>query len=239
MSFAWLFGPAKTQDTPNSLTLRSLILDQDTVRELVLLVKERTGRADLLCVSPISGDSTPFDIARLAEAPDWEIRRLILRGGDNPDAASCHVDLRQEVRPSILFNDPQWEGLATEVAQRLLAEGTPRPLWKPLVRHLPVLLVLVTLASWVWYLIGERPPLSLAVAGTMLLLLAAPSSWPVTDRLRSALGNDFPGHRIRSMSRQEVRSRRADRHANLKLAAMTVPAGALLGAVAVWLIGAY
>ena len=46
----------------------------------------------------------------------------------------------------------------------------------------------------------------------------------------------WPGHRIRATTRSEVRNRRADRLANLKLSAITLPAGAVIGAIATLLI---
>lgn len=40
-----------------------------------------------------------------------------------------------------------------------------------------------------------------------------------------------PGHRIRQISGATLYQQRADRWANLKLAAITVPAGAIIGAL--------
>jgi hypothetical protein len=65
------------------------------------------------------------------------------------------------------------------------------------------------------------------------------TGWSLQERIRERVGLGYPGHRIRNMSRQEVRARRADRHADLRVAAITLPAGALLAAAALWIFGVY
>jgi hypothetical protein len=121
----------------------------------------------------------------------------------------------------------------------MLDEGKPRPHWKPLIPRLPVLGAVIAAVCWIWYCVGEHPPVSLAIVGSLLVALCGIMATDLQSRLIARTGPAFPGHRIRTLSRQDLRNQRADRHANLRVAAYTVPVSALLGAAAVWLLHAY
>ncbi|TCN39804.1 hypothetical protein EV644_103110 [Kribbella orskensis] len=236
MALNWLFGPRVVDLGPGILQIRSLRLDQDTIRDAVALMKERTGDAGLYYIGN-DGNPTEFDISRLGTAADWETRRLMLRGG--PGHSWFGVDFRHGEQPSITFTDPAQKHIASEVADVLLAEGTPRPRWKPLTTRLPILAAGGALVSWAWFLVDQRPPISIGISGTLIAVLSTVTGWDLQERLQRRVGYGFPGHRIRAMSRQEIRNRRADRHADLKVAAITLPIGAVLAAAAIWVFGVY
>lgn len=237
MTFDWLYGPRLIETSPGRLELRSLMLDQDTVRDALSLVRKRLGDAALYTVDKVAAvDSAPvaFEETRLSTAAEWETRRLMIRGGEEHKYFS--VDLRGGDLPTIIFSHLENRDIAHEVAELLLAEGKPRPRWQPLIPRLPLLAAGLAAVCWVWFLISQQPPLSFAIAGSLVVMLSAVSAWDAFERLRGRIFRvPFPGHRIRSMSRQEIRTRRADRHANLRLAALTLPAGAVIGAVVGWL----
>ncbi len=235
MATDWLFGP-RDVDNGEVRVIRSLVLDHDTVRDLYAIISEHIGGAELIYVHPSGGEAV-LDIEDLHDAADWQLRRLILRG-KGAHGWGVTVNLRQGTDPYIQMHDrtdPRLHDLERQVTEVLLADGKPRARWKPLAMRLPQVAALLLLACWIWVMAAERPPISVALVGTLIVVLACVMSWDYYARNGKLLAEQwYPGHRIRPMSRQEVRTRRADRNANAKILAMSVPSGALLGGLASW-----
>ncbi|MEU0093895.1 hypothetical protein [Kribbella sp. NPDC006257] len=238
MAFDWLYGP-KRDELGTQIYMRSLVLEPDTVRDIARLVEEHYNEVKVrwhpvdprmqLVGGPDTPPAEPFDLAQIAKRPDWEIRKLAIHG------PLFNVDLREGHRPSIT-REPNQEGaaaLAERIFEKLYAEGRPRIMWKPLLARGPFLLIALMVVTWIWYLIDKTPPLSLGVAGSLITLCAGAASVNlVLEHARKVAGYaGYPGHRIRTVDREELRKRRADRWANLRVALISGGAVAILSAI--------
>lgn len=159
---------------------------------------------------------------------------MIWATAGGPSATGVILDLRYGQQPTVASNGVD-DDLMRTIADRLDAEGRPRLYWQRWIDGLPWLLVALLIASWMWLIIDERPSPSFAVLSTLLTLLAAIPAHRLGQSLRGHAGLRFPGHVIRTISRAELRAQRANRRADLKLALMTIPAAAFLGAFGQWL----
>jgi hypothetical protein len=234
VAFDWLLGPEVVTRDGGSLVIRSLVLDPETVHDVVKEILVETGEGALFRQDPDRDELISFPLDRLATAADWERSRLLARGGVNHQGFL--VDLRASTEPVIIYNQASMEPTARKVAAMMLSEGRARPRLRRLVRRLPAIAAAILVLCWVWYLFSQRPPIAFAAAGSLMATAATLMFWQQQERLGRWVGGGHPGHRIRLMSRHEIRNRRADRHANLKLAAITIPAGALIGAVVTLLV---
>jgi hypothetical protein len=161
------------------------------------------------------------------------VTRLRLAGG--PNANGVVVDLRFGQQPTVMSNGID-DDLMRMLVARLEAEERPRLYWQRWIEGLPWLLVLALVGSWAWFVLAERPATSLTVFGAMVSVISGLGAYELWTRLRRRVGLRFPGHVIRTISRTELRAERASRRADLKLALVTVPAGAFVGAIAQWLL---
>ncbi len=144
---------------------------------------------------------------------------------------SFTVDLRRGLQPIIIYNNAGFADLANSVAEILLQSGRPRVQWRRILPALPGLLYPALIGAWVWYLVAASPAVSFMVVGSLLVALGCSSIFELSLKMRRKYPYPWPGHRIRATTRSEVRNRRADRHANLRLSAITIPAGAVVGAI--------
>jgi hypothetical protein len=243
MAFDWLFGPNRI-DRSNQIVTRSLVLEPDTVREVAAMVKHHYGEVHI-CFHPVSlaADSIvptlpldpsaieAVDLDRLASEADWRIRRLAIHGSSN-----FVVDLRAGVRPTISFmaGEPGVDRLAERVFEKLNKEGRPVVIWSRFIAWLAPAAVLLLVGAWVWYLATGHPALSLAIAGSVLVLFAALAGRGHYRTLENLAVRRYPGHRLRTLDRKEIRLRRADRHANLRVGLITALVGAAVSAGLIW-----
>lgn len=248
MNLDWLLGK-KAELMGNSAYIRSLVLEPETVREIEAMVNAGTGKADTYVqhlrvpgqVWESPGELSffrvePIDTTQLEAEPEWRLGKLVIHG------AGFIVDLRSGVRPCIIYEpgEPEHVALYDQLIEKLYSEGRPRWRLAGLVTQLPTLAALLLQVAWWWSVFTTPMSASWIILGT--LLAAAASAYfglDLSQRLRARYASSYPGHRIRTMSRAEIRSKRADRHADLKVAIYTLPAGALLSAGAIWLFQVY
>ncbi|GAB2599823.1 hypothetical protein [Kribbella endophytica] len=241
MAFDWLYGP-KRDELGNQIYMRSLALEPDTIRDIAGLVEQHFSEVKVRwhpvedptnswLGEPDTPPAQPFNLDDLASRPDWEIRKLAIH------APLFKVDLREGHWPSITHEpaDESAVALAEVIYNKLYAEGRPRIMWKPLFARAPVVLIALMVGCWIWYLIGTKPPLSLGLAGSPITVFAAAAGWNIVRaRVTSTAGYaGYPGHRIRTVDRKELRSQRADRRENLRVGLMSGGTVAVLSAIIV------
>lgn len=236
MALDWLYGP-RTQVDTNMIQIRSLTIDLDVIRDVHAKIASHPGMNPHVAAQSRAGTAPMLGagavpLADLATLADWELGSLRITSEDT----SFSVDLRRGQQPTIIYANPGFRELAGSVAEILLESGHPRVQWRRVLPALPGLLYPVLIGAWVWYLIVASPAISFMVAGSLLVALGCSSIFELSRKVRRKYRFPWPGHRIRATTRSEVRNRRADRHANLKLSAITIPAGAAIGALATWLI---
>lgn len=249
----WLFGPRKLAPYDGRIETRSLTLEPDTVREIFRMA-ERLGAAELrITDNDGDGDLGTLDIDDLESAPDWERSQLRLMagrmvpggGGQTVLGSLVDVDLRRNICSAVNFHrfDPASGDpapavdparLAHEIADKLIRDGRPRVRWRPVSWVLPYAVPLLLVGCWVWFCWADRPPLSLGLVGLLLLPVTWMVAYYTAGLVRQRQPNPWPGNRIRTVSRADLRVERANRHASLKLAAYTVPLGAVAGGLAQW-----
>lgn len=232
MAFDWLFGPPMRHPwAGGSYEIRSLTLEPDTVLEVLAMLKAVDPEAELVTQStdePIMG---PVPLKDLREASAWDLQHLMIQS----PGARLYVDFRAG-QPVLGGHGDHLADVLQEVARKLLADGVPRVRWRHLLPALPVVVAAVLILSWLWYLGAEQPAWSLAIAGSLLVILACVSAWDLRPKIRGAIGRGLPGHRIREMSRLELRAHRANTRANLRVSVIAGVLGAIAGAVAMYLL---
>lgn len=238
MALDWLYGP-RTQGATNMIQIRSLTIDLDVIRDVHAKIASHTGlnphvsaQSRAGTAQTLGGGSVP--LTDLPTLDDWELGTLMITSEDS----SFTVDLRRGQQPTIIYNNAGFADLATSVAEILLQSGRPRVQWRRILPALPGLLYPALIGAWVWYLVAATPSpaVSFMVVGSLLVALGCSSIFELSLKMRQKYLYPWPGHRIRATTRSEVRNRRADRHANLKLSAVTIPAGAVIGAIVTLLI---
>jgi hypothetical protein len=233
-----LYGPVR-DERDGVIQIRSMVLELDLIGELVTRISDQLGHAELTVQSlEDMGPSETITVGDLRNAPTWKLARLSLTGGED---RCLHVDLRFGSQPAISANDseirPRPLELAREIANRITAEGKPRINWRRFSALLPWLGVLSIPASWIGVVVSQWPSASVLVFGTLATIMLMGSGWHLGSVVHANMirRGRWPGHLVRPLSRQDVRAQRASRHADLKLAAVTIPSGALLGWLIPWL----
>lgn len=229
----WIYGPEMRGEPPN-VALRGLVLEPDTVREILDLVEAETGAATLSYAAD-TGAPQPIDPKKIETTPEWQLRRLRIDGGGD---SGLYVALQDGGWPSVQASSGYTE-LVRQIAHKMLEEGQPRPDWRNRAHWLPTFAAFAVLATWAWVLIDLTPPVSVAAFGT--LVAAACTEAFVLLRRQMLPSHPFrsPGHRIRTMSRLETRQRLADRNAQVKVGAITGVVGLIIGAVGKAVIGRF
>jgi hypothetical protein len=241
MAFDWLFGPQRS-DRENQIVMRSMVLEPDTVQEVAAMVQHHFGEV-YVCFHPNRGAADgavpnrmdpsigQLDLNQLASEADWRLRRLAIHG-----SSPFVVDLRAGIRPTISFQEgePGARELAERIFERLNNEGRALVIWSRFFAAIPLAAVLVLVGSWVWFVAMNRPPVSLALAGSLVVLFAGTTGRAQYRSLQNRAGMSYPGHRVRTLNREDIRLRRADRHANLRIGVITAIAGAAVSAALIW-----
>jgi hypothetical protein len=250
MKLDWLFGPRLTEQGAHSYRLRSLTLEPDTLSEIRDLLDVECAQLEVThntSEHAMLGVPRPFDLDALHTAPDWHRRNITITGWEHvgPEGNRVSVVLPFEQPARVEIGDPHepaasrqtvsgnttWADLSRDVAVKLANEGRSRLRWRHSTHFLPWLGWLALAGSGVWTLMSERPPMSGAVFGALVVLALLVPARQLSRALSDRYVHSYPGNRIRTMSRAAIRQQRADRHANLKLAAVTLPVGAALGAL--------
>jgi hypothetical protein len=221
----WWIGPSQSHE-PGRLVLPAHAIDLDTVHELRSAVSEATGNARLVLAWNNMKDPDEEITTGLDNQPDWVLRKIAIAA----ENGEMRVFLGEDHPTVIAYGNLKLGPAAEKVASIIKAQGEPRIDWSQATTIPSRVITLATVGCWIWFLFSQSR-LSLAVAGSLLIWSAVLATWPL-PWLFSRLMPATYGHQIRSMSRQETRRRRADRHADLRVALITIPAGAALGAIA-------
>jgi hypothetical protein len=262
MALDWLYGPKAISYPPHATTLRSLSLNFETVLEIAARLEREFNHLDVIRTEHphgLQGLSTevPVDLAKLGGAASWERQGLVIRGRmdvpsgdpyghgvvvmlrrDGPAQVNVHgyMDPGTPDSSLVTLTGATYASIVSDLAQKLNEEGTPRPIWKRHLYLLPWTAWVVLLASWLWVIFDERPTPAFIVFGSLVVLAFGVLVLRTSSAIAARHQLWFPGNRIREISRETLYQQRADRWANLKLAAITVPAGAIIGAVVSLLI---
>lgn len=242
MALDWLYGPRTAkQDAYGSVTLRSLVLDVDTLLDVQATMNRRMPRSALgarFTVSPepdvpaAGRDVTPDELRAMGQ---YERRRLTLAiteededGGTHQIIASFHSGT-----PSVYADRPFWPA-RDEIARHLLAEGHPRVVWSNLVRLLPLLPGLVLVGLFIWAEATTHMVPAIHFLGWFVVLLAG--VYGVRALVVSGRQPTAPiGHVIRPESRSDTAARRADTKRDFKVALWTFLPSITLALATAWL----
>jgi hypothetical protein len=241
MAFDWLLGPRVRIDEMGSAIIRPLVLEPDTVREIYGMVGEKCQGATLYRLGlDNTKPAEERDIDQIETMPDWERRRLLISeiGGSR-----LTVELMENSQPRVTAvqgimlttdeRDIDWPSvlprLQHDIVEKLYAEGRHRIPTPQIVARLPYVGWLLVVAAFAWYGLATEPPLSLWAFGVGMLAAAWVTALLLKERLASSIDPLFRGHVIRTISRADIRRSRADRWANVKLSAITLPLGAVVG----------
>jgi hypothetical protein len=220
VAFDWLYGP-KAITGPNVTTIRSLTLERETVLEVLALVRKEIPtaalRAYLLGPGSVPLEDVAVDENRFQEAPDWQRRSVLLRD----EAGSFVIDLREGQQPNVIYNNTAMAPVAAKAIELLYASGRPRPRWKNTLQWLPYVGVVLLVGVLAWLLVADWPGTPLAIFLALVAALASGSAMPIAARTRAKVGLGYPGHRIRTMSREEFRRHRLDSRRDIKVALLT------------------
>ena len=253
----WLHGPKFMQAGFSSVSLRNLTLDIDTLFDLADEIPSMMRNAGLLESNSLEGFTTEVEYrvrGRLIDAskvrelgvPDrnqLEFRVVVARD-QQPEG---HAHWIRVFETSVTLNAPT--GMLSaggsnptnsgstlvlrQIADRLYENGDQVADW-PAVRWVwSMIPIPVAIAAWAWVAIAVELPVSVHV---LILAIIALGSVPLVQKAMASvravrLQQDAPPHwvRFRGESRKETIQRRADTHENLKVGAITLVAGALLG----------
>lgn len=217
--------------------MRGLVLDLDTVLEVATLFDRRFGGRAIFYVKTPNGERTVSreNLTSLG-AVDRGTLRLVSEVDETPTATtSVSVDFYAHEPPGIFLHTDVWADFAAQVADFMVARGTPRIAWWRLVPLAPMALALGLVASWIAAEATTPMNAALHVFGWLLIASALTLSVIGYRALMKLTAGRQPGHRIRMESRAETAARRADEKKNLKVAAITAPitlaGGVLLAAL--------
>lgn len=239
----WLFGDAVTYD--GGAVLHPMTFDIDVVADIVRYMRrDGSGLVPRLVVRKweqglAEPTDTIVDLAKLNDLSAYERRHLVLDSlGDIFKAEpNMSIDFRssEQFRVDSQNVDPQ---LVALIVGHLRGTGRLRLAWPRILPVLPLLFALLATCLGVWALASSAANLPSALfAWTMLLALwagATVAAWRL--HLRSLMKPT--GARFREAPRAEVRERLRNARATTIISLITIPAGAIIGAVVTaWLGG--
>ena len=247
MNRNWLYDLEIKRDNPGLVpeivVVRSLAVDLDTVCDVAERISIRFSSVPTKFLLQDYAAEAPqpveVPVDKLAHLSGRDLGRLYIENHSG-DQGGMRVELRKGVRPIITMvpNEPDF---MDGVARILLDSGKPRVRWSRFIKFLALLPFLTLLALWVWVL-ATTPvavPLSVFIWALLVCALALRIFLVRSPKLKFELS--YPGHRIRSETRQDTRKRRTDTHANIKVAFITAPISLIVGVagglVLAWLTG--
>lgn len=234
MAFDWLFGPTSYGDPASSGSrfIRALVVEREVIADLIRMFRDRsperiTLRLDAHHPNGTSGESfdVPDDDAGvrqlLAGLSNQQLQGLhVISLGSGATGTSMYLDLSAG-RPTMVNVAIGGVYSSDDFADVLTRAGRPRARIRALARFVPALFAGGILVSWVWFVVTEHPVLSLAVAGSGLVLAASVASILVARWIEARMRSTSPGMRIIALSRAELRLDRANRHRDFWVAVIT------------------
>lgn len=260
MSFReWIYGPAIVVDpigSASNVQIRPTTIELDTAIEVARLAEEHArervvgGTVNTTWqITPGTSSATPNPPRTVAEDTlptlgDVDRSRLILAVAAKTEGGiqvfSTTVDFRESTVPFVHVNDSVVDNphaasdFAQMLASKIVEDGTPRlnpSIWARIGIQLPAPLLAVL---WVSTLLTHPLPLAAMLFGLALIVTVALAQ-PVLARhyesRRSANLSNYPGIRIRSISRHELDLHRANLRTNVKVIAITAPISIAIGVI--------
>lgn len=246
----WLFGPGLVLRPIGYVEMPSLVLDIDVVRDIIARLERarpdvaaeirqtdpaRSAPDDQLVPHPTVTVVTPAGQGR--EITDWdEIRQLSAAERRNMfiQGSGVMIEFRQNTLLTVYGQDTP---VRTDIVDIMMREARRRrPQWKRQLRWLPVLGAVAIIATWIWFALTTAPPLPTLLFTAFLAAAAAIASIIASRHLNRIYANSYPGHLITEFTRAEIRDKLAGERARAINAAIFTPIGAVIGAVAVWII---
>lgn len=226
----WLYGIEQEDPVSGALVVRtrSKVFDLGTVEDLLATGRKLDANTVLLLLSDYDKPYT----GELRDLADWQLRQMDI----NARTLGVHIFLRDGYSPVVQshaaasLNDlSDAAELARAWVTILKNDGRPRVRWQPWVIRWPRLVSLLLVASWVWVTVSSTPSTPWLVFGSLATLIGAFAAWLWSPPGLLKYREMYPGHLVQAVSRDENRARRASHRSNLKLAAWTLPLGAVLG----------
>lgn len=130
---------------------------------------------------------------------------------------------------------PQSADALRRKLQRKLQDGN-WPVMRPrrVLPALPVVGMVALVALWIWVLRTVEVAPAPAALGWFSVVVACAGGCLLVGYLRRRMYLPFVGNRVLGETREKTIARRADRRANLRLAAITIPAGLVVGVLLAW-----
>ncbi|MFK3677370.1 hypothetical protein ACI2IP_06545 [Microbacterium sp. NPDC090218] len=219
----------------------SLVTDVETVFDVVDRVGARWSDEAVQ-------NGTPADIVQNFWVDRGEVRRneLVGLGVHELNSLWARVTVGERIldlrcREAQVYVIPEGQAHVRE-AERLavtilLQGGSWRPTWRRYAFLTPWIPTLAVLVGFGWLLVGGdlHPGAVLAGAGIVALVVGMAGVWSVGlwKRIRMVDAR----FRVRAQSRQELYAARADRWANLRVAAVTAPVTLIVTVLAAWASG--
>jgi hypothetical protein len=238
----WLLGRpySETAGTPVR-RLAPMRLNVDDIRDVANVVTKRTGWPVIIPnvyptpvgVRPISDldNLSPYELAHLT---------IVADGQDNVNgtfgAMNATVTLAYGHECQITWTLDDARAIqAAETFTLLLTDAGRRRL--TMTRIAPAsrgALIAAIIGTWLWVLLATHEPASLAIFSGLLAAVVAVTGIDSYNRLiRPRLSGPNLGVRIDTKSRAELRTERANRHANVRVAAWSGVVAVVLG----WALG--
>lgn len=182
---------------------------------------------------------TPVNVEKLNELSAYERRHLVLesKGDTAAGETSLSIDFRSDAQFRIDSQNVDSE-LVALIVGHLRGTGRLRLSWRRMAPMAPPLFALVTTGLGIWALTSSGANLATVLFALALLLAlwvyAGIASW----RLHLHSQMKPAGARFREAPRAEVRERLRNAKATTIVSLITIPAGAIIGAiVTTWLDG--
>lgn len=241
MALDWLYGPRTRYDIGGFDTrfFRAVVIEKDVVADLIRMFRLAAPDDTVLDYQFLHSGSDRNEIVRVADG-DVAVREQLARFS-NTDLQGLHLIGSSPSDPSVHFALNVAEGTTPEMrvtvkgelqtdqyVDVILRSGRPRIRGRALIRFVPVLFALGLVATWVWFMLTEAPPISLAVSGSGLTLAVVAAAMYVARTIGERMRHQSPGVRFINLSRNELRLDRANSHRDLRVAAVSVLATAAL-----------
>jgi hypothetical protein len=253
---SWLMKPTYVSMGTGILQLPSLVLDIDSVEDVVNIIEKRrietvdgleilgARHADLwpelaqkleLAERPTLITLQPANYVAGKAPRETEISKLEgLPAGERERiqiTGWVDVTLRRGA-PAGVWSNSADPSVVTEVADFLLRVGTLRIEYKKMLQFVPFVLLAALLACAIWLVLTIATPLPLIATGAVLLIFACAGSWYWSKSLRAKFSS-FAGVRFREVSRASTRERLGDTKANIIVFGITTliigPLGVFIG----------